>query len=174
MVVSSLLVSSFVLGIAGYFLPRLRRVLNNEREAAGIVSDILTELRGRLLVQDRKRTDMEVKLGLLDVKFDRLSIAGSRVRVTPVSGSSDVTSRSMSEPGPNPVPIRGFVDPRLTQTEQIIIELLTKNSLTPTQIRNAIGKSREHTSRMMKNLFEKGRVERNEVVRPFVYRLRSK
>ena len=164
MVVSSLLVSSFVLGIAGYFLPRLRRVLNNEREAAGIVSDILTELRGRLLV----------KLGLLDVKFDRLSIAGSRVRVTPVSGSSDVTSRSVSEPGPNPVPIRGFVDPRLTQTEQIIIELLTKNSLTPTQIRNAIGKSREHTSRMMKNLFEKGRVERNEVVRPFVYRLRSK
>ena len=172
-VACGLLVGGVGLGVSGYFLPRLRRVLSNEREAAGVVSDILIELRSRLLVQDKKITDIEVKLGLLDVKFDRVKTSGEGGGVTLLSRPRDVISRVVSEPGRNPVPPRSLAKAGLTQTEQVIVELLSNNSLTPTQIRDAIGKSREHTSRIMKSLFEKGKVERNDLVRPFVYSLRS-
>ena len=167
----SLVAVGFVLGLSGYFLPRLRRVLSNEREAAGVVSDILIELRGRLLTQDKKITNMEVRLGLLDVKLDRVKTPGEGRGVALLTRPQNVISRIASES--DAVPSRNLVDPHLTQTERLIIELLSNKNLTPTQIREAIGKSREHTSRIMKALFEKGKVERNDLVRPFVYSLKS-
>lgn len=39
------------------------------------------------------------------------------------------------------------------------------------EVKEAIKRSREHTARMMKSLFDKGLVTRDDSARPFVYQL---
>ena len=56
-------------------------------------------------------------------------------------------------------------------TIQYILKLLHNEPKTSNEIKNAIGRTREHTSRMMKKLYEMDLVERDVRNRPFRYRL---
>ncbi|TBR23816.1 MAG: MarR family transcriptional regulator, partial [Candidatus Nitrosotenuis sp.] len=46
--------------------------------------------------------------------------------------------------------------------------------MTSRDIQITIGRSREHTSRLMKRLFEEGLVERNTKMKPFTYKITEK
>ena len=52
-----------------------------------------------------------------------------------------------------------------------ILRTLSEGPKTSTQIKDVIGRSREHTSRLMKALFEHGLVVRNDRNKPYVYEL---
>lgn len=56
-------------------------------------------------------------------------------------------------------------------TIQYILKLLHNEPKTSNEIKNAIGRTREHTSRLMKKLYEMNLVERDVKNRPFRYRL---
>ncbi|HJS64330.1 MAG TPA: helix-turn-helix domain-containing protein [Nitrososphaeraceae archaeon] len=56
-------------------------------------------------------------------------------------------------------------------TIQYILKLLHNEPKTSNEIKNAIGRTREHTSRVMKKLYEMNLVERDVKNRPFRYRL---
>jgi predicted transcriptional regulator len=56
-------------------------------------------------------------------------------------------------------------------TIQYILKLLHNEPKTSNEIKNAIGRTREHTSRLMKKLYEMNLVERDIKNRPFRYRL---
>jgi len=58
-----------------------------------------------------------------------------------------------------------------TSTIQYILKLLHNEPKTSNEIKNAIGRTREHTSRLMKRLYEMNLVERDVKNRPFRYRL---
>lgn len=58
-----------------------------------------------------------------------------------------------------------------TTTEHYILNLILEDSLTSNEIKKAIGKSREHTSRLMKKLFELKLVDRDTTTKPFKYKL---
>ncbi len=55
-----------------------------------------------------------------------------------------------------------------------VLRLITEKPMTSRDIQVTIGRTREHTSRMMKKLFEEGLVERNMQTKPFTYRITEK
>ena len=55
-----------------------------------------------------------------------------------------------------------------------VLKLITEKSMTSRDIQITIGRTREHTSRMMKKLFEEGYVERNMKTKPFTYYITNK
>ena len=64
---------------------------------------------------------------------------------------------------------------RLTDTELQVLQILTtEGAKTAPEIESKIGRTREHTARLMKKLFEEGYVERDTHKIPFVYRVVKK
>ena len=62
----------------------------------------------------------------------------------------------------------------LTPTELKVLEILsTEGDKTVREIRSRIGLTREHTGRLMKNLYDKGYVERRTDRIPYVYRIKK-
>ncbi|MBI1828829.1 MAG: helix-turn-helix transcriptional regulator [Thaumarchaeota archaeon] len=55
-----------------------------------------------------------------------------------------------------------------------VLRLITEKPMTSCDIQIIIGRTREHTSRMMKKLFEEGLVERNMQTKPFTYYITDK
>lgn len=55
-----------------------------------------------------------------------------------------------------------------------VLKLITEKSMTSRDIQITIGRTREHTSRLMKKLFEEGYVERNMKTKPFAYYITDK
>src|SRR5207245_5399654 len=55
-----------------------------------------------------------------------------------------------------------------------VLRLITEKPMTSRDIQITIGRTREHTSRMMKKLFEEGLVERNMQTKPFTYKITDK
>lgn len=55
-----------------------------------------------------------------------------------------------------------------------VLRLITEKPMTSRDIQITIGRTREHTSRMMKKLFEEGFVERNMQIKPFTYYITDK
>jgi predicted transcriptional regulator len=55
-----------------------------------------------------------------------------------------------------------------------VLRLITEKSMTSRDIQITIGRTREHTSRMLKKLFEDGLVDRNTSTKPFTYRITEK
>jgi hypothetical protein len=63
---------------------------------------------------------------------------------------------------------------RLTETERTVLELLVSGPKPAPEIGRVIGKSREHSARVMKELFEHGYVERETQRQPYEYRLNDR
>jgi CRP-like cAMP-binding protein len=58
-----------------------------------------------------------------------------------------------------------------TETEVKVLRLLVDGPRTSAQIKEQVGKSREHTARLMKALFDRGLVVRNDRNKPYVYEI---
>lgn len=56
-------------------------------------------------------------------------------------------------------------------TEHYILKIILKDSLTSNEIKKAIGRTREHTSRLLKKLYELQLVNRDITTKPFRYKL---
>jgi predicted transcriptional regulator len=56
-------------------------------------------------------------------------------------------------------------------TTEYVLKLLNERSMTSREVQQAIGRSREHTSRLMKRLHEYGFVSRDTNAKPFKYAL---
>jgi len=63
---------------------------------------------------------------------------------------------------------------KLTPTEKAVLALLVAGSKAAPEIGRLMAKSREHTARLMKSLFEQGFVEREANRQPYEYRLNGK
>ena len=82
---------------------------------------------------------------------------------------------------PSEVQIRGVIPikreralAQLTATELRVLEILTdEGQKTAPEIRGEIGLTREHTARLMKKLYQKGYVERDEAKTPYAYRIKE-
>lgn len=55
-----------------------------------------------------------------------------------------------------------------------VLRLITEKPMTSRDIQVTIGRTREHTSRMMKKLYEDGLVERDMQTKPFTYKITEK
>ena len=64
-----------------------------------------------------------------------------------------------------------IINDKHNATEHYILKIIFKESLTSNEIKNAIGRTREHTSRLMKKLYELKLVDRDITTKPFKYKL---
>jgi predicted transcriptional regulator len=59
----------------------------------------------------------------------------------------------------------------LSETQREVLDILVKKgSMTAPKMEKKIGKTREHTARLLKNLWQEGYIERDAQRKPFIYR----
>ena len=102
--------------------------------------------------------DAEGQIQEMRVRVERLSATG-RKSITSEAPVGVVTEDTLT---------------RLSPTEKAVLELLAGGPKAAPEVGRLVGKSREHTARMMKSLFEQGFVEREANRQPYQYRLNDK
>ncbi len=161
-------VASFVIGMAGVIfyinLKALHKKSTNQTDNS-VVEAVISEYTRRL-------QEFERIIGELKVKIDTVEL---RVLQHPTSQTSDDTSRTsdvMESTTITPPLIVTSVKSNPTlhhSTSDYILKLLVEKSRTSREIQNAIGKTREHTSRLMRRLYESNLVSRDSNNKPFKY-----
>ena len=128
----------------------------------------------RLEFYERQLIDMKIRL-------DSLEITGEGRNPSEFKDYGPKTeSVPQQEYYPEPKPKRA--SPKSPQTPNqdnhntvdFVLRLITNKSMTSRDIQNASQRSREHTSRLMKKLYQDGFVERNTNTKPFTYSITDK
>lgn len=92
-------------------------------------------------------------------RVNQLSVLGKRARNTSETPVGVVTEDTLV---------------KLSPTERGVLELLAGGARAAPEIGRLVTKSREHTARLLKSLFEQGFVEREANRQPYEYRLNDK
>lgn len=140
-----------------FYVGKLRSVIIQERTAGEIISSIVNSLEKKIYEKDERIGDLLFRIDLLESKM----ISSTRKQIK--------TESVVGEP-PRVIPFNVMASD-VTSTEITVLRLLLNGAKPPKEIQKELGKSREHVTRLMKRLFEKGYVSRNQNERPFVYDL---
>lgn len=127
---------------------------------------------GRLKYYEEQLVEMKIKLDALSVGAhlsdgapERPEPAPREAEAPPAEPKKEQSEPSQAQRLPN-VGADGVIDH--------VLQLITDNPMTSRDIQVTLGRSREHTSRLMKKLYEDGFVERKKGARPFQYSLTKK
>lgn len=137
----------------------------------------------RLEYYERQLIDMKIRLDALEIQgieqkvedpnlelkqfLEKLAKKEVRERPVEVVSKSEITpEKVVSTPNiPNITPANPI---------DYVLHLITDKSMTSRDIQITLKKSREHTSRLMKKLFEEGYVQRNTESKPYTYSITEK
>ncbi len=131
----------------------------------------------RLEYYERQLIDMKIRLDALDIvdmsmKPDELSGGYKEMeqKIARMSQEKPVKKIEVTESvSDKRMPNLGYSD-----ATSHVLRLITNKSMTSRDIQITIGRTREHTSRLMKKLFEDGFVKRNTNTKPFTYSITEK
>ena len=115
----------------------------------------------------RRMKEYENMLVDLRIRLDTLEIrSGERT-----SDVSQIVSQKVSDTGhkPKPITIRRTFEQESGSMVDYVLKLVMEGPKTSRQIEGLIGRSREHTARLMKKLFEMGYVTRDMAIKPYTY-----
>lgn len=182
--------SAFFVALSLGLMVRYRRVSQRISESSDLGRDLWQALDQRMRKQDERILDM---MGRLEVVQSRVmsAAAGPSMITTPktpsplesqrdVPMSEPVAQHPVQRPGPPAsqeshvsefAPLPAGTDIQLDETQLAVLGLLVESSKNTRQLTDALERSREHTARVMKGLFELGLVRRNDSTKPFVYQL---
>ena len=169
---------SFMLGLGGlYLFFKVRPFIKSNSD---IADPTQTE---RLEYYERQLIDMKIRL-------DALEIQG--VEENPIDPNLDLKQFvqkliEIKEPekqikmikDPEVVLEKQVSTPNMTSIEHVsptdyVLHLITNKAMTSRDIQITTKRSREHTSRLMKKLFESGLVQRNTETKPYIYSITEK
>lgn len=139
------------------------------------VSAVVSEFNQRLKRLEENLIDQKVKLEILELRAQRTSnitfktSSESRQEAVPSSPTSYGAAVLTTTP-------KASEDKRAGTTEHEALRLVMEGGgkTTAKDIQQKIGRTREHTARMMNSLFQEGLVERDVTVRPFAYTITQK
>ncbi|MFY9301558.1 MAG: MarR family transcriptional regulator [Candidatus Nitrosotenuis sp.] len=132
----------------------------------------------RLEYYERQLIDMKIRLDALDL--EELEPASPVLEKTgPVLEKKADLAQKIEAEEPRKEPQKQAQKPRMPNMDfngvaEHVLGLITAKEMTSRDIQITIGRSREHTSRLMKRLFEEGFVERNTKLKPFTYKITEK
>jgi CRP-like cAMP-binding protein len=140
----------------------------------GVIEGVVQEYSRRLRDYDRMIADLRTKVDILELRAEPPAPAvtsgvishqtvisqapqhHARV-ILPAAVTQHVTSQDMEKPeGQN-------------GTTDYVLKMLAERPRTSREVQQAIGRSREHTSRLMKKLAASGLVDRDASTKPFRY-----
>jgi DNA-binding HxlR family transcriptional regulator len=172
--------SAFFVALAFGLLLRYRQVSQRIIASTDLGKDLWSAIESRMKKQDER---------ILDI-MGRLEVIQSRVAAQSLTAQVGAPSLSVksSEPmgGKEPLPVmqqsRVMTQPTsqvtsnitLDQTQRLVLKLLGDKPRTSVEVKELIGKSREHAARLMKDLFDAGLVGRDSSNKPFLYQLTEK
>jgi predicted transcriptional regulator len=143
------------------------------------VSAIVSEFNQRMKRLEEGLVDQKVKQEILELRMERRPQPSSILRPPlrdnnrelddleprrPIVGRKLAVNTSRSD------------EHRLGSTEREVLNMVMEGEgrLTAREIQQRIGKTREHTARMMNALFQDGFVERDTTARPYSYSITDK
>lgn len=130
----------------------------------------------RLEYYERQLIDMKIRMDAMDLEglTEKLeiSIPEDNVVERPVKTVERKAKHEVNE-------TKSFQAPRAPNmgyqnATEYVLRLITDKPMTSCDIQIMLGRSREHTSRLMKKLFEEGYVSRNTGSKPYTYSITEK
>ena len=131
------------------------RLLGFMQDWMGNVKRVIEKVDG--LQKNLRSVEQEVQE--MRGRVNQLSVRGKVAADTPETPVGVVTEDTLA---------------KLSPTERGVLELLAGGARAAPEIGRLVTKSREHTARLMKSLFEQGFVEREANRQPYEYRLNDK
>jgi predicted transcriptional regulator len=164
--------TAFIVGILALFIYyKAKPYINIKEKQSGNAYD------ERLERYERELIDMKIRLDLADIG----SVAPAQTNNEEggkETKSPEITAQITSKEEEITQPVRKMGErmPNLGYNDAInhVLRLITDKNMTSRDIQIAIGRTREHTSRLMKKLFEDGYVQRNTNVKPYTYSITEK
>ena len=174
---------AFILGVGGlYAYYKIRPMIKNEDSASGNLES------ERLEYYERQLIDMKIRLDALEIQgieqktedpnlelkqfLEKLARKEEHSSVVPERiEKGEVLTEKASEKQDN-IPTMPKVD--VTNPTDYVLQLITNKDMTSRDIQITLKRSREHTSRLMKKLFEDGYVKRNVESKPYTYSITDK
>lgn len=166
--ISYILIFLFTIITLSYYLIRLKRVKHEINESSDIISIIINELKQRLTDQDKNIIDQDVKLDILELKINKILKQNIDQLYNNLNINKNVTDMILTD---NKI---SHDISKFNKTEELILSSLMKKEYSANELQNIINKTREHTSRLLKNLFNNNIISRDERNKPYIYRLTNK
>ena len=128
----------------------------------------------RLEFYERQLIDMKIRLDALDLQGYGTKLYQPIPETESVEHASNKNElvhhkEIVGEPQEQRAPNMGYQN-----ATDYVLKLITSKSMTSRDIQITLGRSREHTSRLMKKLFEDGYVKRTTNSKPYTYSVTNK
>ena len=169
---------AFLIGLGG--LQLFSKIRPFIKSSSDIDDPTQTE---RLEYYERQLIDMKIRLDALDIQgveenpidpnLDLKQFMQKLVESKESEKQIEVIKESQI------VPEKEVLTPNMTNIEHVsptdyVLHLITNKAMTSRDIQITTKRSREHTSRLMKKLFESGLVQRNTKTKPYIYSITEK
>lgn len=155
--------------ILGTLLSRYAKLVQEADESTRLAKDVWDSMNSRFSVVDARIIDLMAKTEVMSSRFTLPQAATQARAVSTLSEEVSSRESNVSE-APKSMTL-GRPLGEGTETEIRVLRLLVEGPRTSAQIKEQVGKSREHTARLMKALFDKGLVVRNDRNKPYVYEI---
>ena len=168
---------AFLVGLGGLFVYYKVRPMIKSKESFDPSQAERLEYYERQLIDMKIRLDSFEIQGLeekpveqnLELKQILEKLAKTEVRESPIE---TVAKSEIVPEEPNPITRMPNLDHN--NATDYVLQLITSKAMTSRDIQITLKRSREHTSRLMKKLFENGYVERNTNSKPYSYSISEK
>ncbi|KAF6248138.1 MarR family transcriptional regulator [Nitrosopumilus sp. b3] len=169
---------AFIVGLGGLYLYyKIRPFVKTKNEVFDASQS------ERLEYYERQLIDMKIRL-------DALEIQGIEQKADEPNLELKQILEKLTENKSEEKPIEKVVVPEIKQEKPVsmpnitnidhtnptnhVLQLITNKAMTSRDIQITLKRSREHTSRLMKKLFDDGYVERNTESKPYTYSITEK
>jgi len=170
---------AFLIGLGGlYLFSKIRPFL---KSSSDIADPTQTE---RLEYYERQLIDMKIRLDALDIQGieekpidPNLDLKQFMQKL--LENNDEYTKKVVVVKEPEVIVEKPVSLPNIPGIEHMsptdyVLRLITNKTMTSRDIQITTKKSREHTSRLMKKLFESGLVQRNTETKPYTYSITEK
>jgi len=148
-------------------LVRYNRLVEQANQSTKLAKDVWDSVSSRFSVIDTRIIDLMAKVDVLTARSG-LSQASPATRVVSVpAATGPLPAKAVQSSVARPALSVG----EGTETEVKVLGLLVLGPKSSAQIKEVVGRSREHTARLMKTLFDRGLVVRNDAHKPYVYEI---
>ncbi len=156
--------------ILSMLLWRYRQLVKEADLSTRLAKDVWDSIGSRFSVVDARIIDLMVKTEVLTSRLALLNVT-SQQRTISAASTPPVVPSPMKAQESAKIMLPSVILGEGTDTEVKVLRLLAKGPSTSAQIKNEVGRSREHTARLMKALFDRGLVVRNDRNKPYVYEI---
>ncbi len=171
---------AFLAGMVGVMAyTRVKSALADRRYRAdeAVVEAVVLEYTRRLRDYDKVIADLRAKVDIMEVR------AQAAPQATMMMTTSQHHQQQVShQPQPHVAPVSepvtvtqhataAVVEKENNGTTDYILKLLAERPRTSREVQHAIGRTREHTARLMKKLHDSGLVSRDANAKPFRYNI---